>query len=95
MSQLHKRFTSEQVKELLERYLKKEVERAYIQEILGIKRRRFFILLNQYREDPHGFSIQYQRPTPARISPEVEQNILKELTIEKGIIQDKEIPLKY
>ncbi len=94
MSQLHKRFTSEQVKELLDRYLKKEVERAYIQEILGIKRRRFFILLNQYREDPQGFSIQYQRPTPPRISSEVEQNILKELTIEKGIIQDKEIPLK-
>ena len=39
MSQLHKRFTSDQVKELLERYLMKEVERKYIQEILGISRR--------------------------------------------------------
>jgi len=94
MSQLHKRFTSDQVKELLERYLKKEVEGTYIQEILAIKRRRFFTLLNQYRENPQDFSIQYQRPTPPRISPEVEQNILKELTIEKGIIQDKNIPLK-
>ena len=28
MSHLHKRFTSDQVKELLERYLKKEVERS-------------------------------------------------------------------
>jgi len=94
MSQLHKRFTSDQVKELLERYLKKEVERSYIQEILSIRRRRFFTLLNQYKEDPQHFSIQYQRTTPARISREVEQNILKELTIEKGIIQNKEIPLK-
>ena len=94
MSQLHKRFTSDQVKELLERYLKKEVERTYIQEILAIKKRRFFTLINQYREDPQHFSIQYQRATPPRISPEVEQNILKELTIEKGIIQDKETPLK-
>ncbi len=94
MSQLHKRFTSDQVKELLDRYLKKEVERSYIQEILGIKKRRFFTLINQYREDPEHFSIQYQRATPARISPEVEQNLLRELTIEKGIIQDKETPLK-
>ena len=94
MSQLHKRFTSDQVKELLERYLKKEVERSYIQEILAIKKRRFFTLFNQYKEDPQHFSIQYQRATPPRISPEIEQNILKELTIEKGIIQNKEIPLK-
>ena len=94
MSQLHKRFTSDQVKELLERYLKKEVERSYIQEILAIKKRRFFRLINQYREDPQHFSIQYKRATPPRISPEVEQNILKELTLEKGLIQDKETPLK-
>ncbi len=94
MSQLHKRFTSDEVKELLERYLKKEVQRSYIQEILAIKKRRFFTLINQYREDPEHFSIQYQRATPARISPEVEQNLLRELTIERGIIQDKEIPLK-
>ncbi len=94
MSQLHKRFTSDQVKELLERYLKKEVERSYIQEILAIKKRRFFKLINQYREDPQHFSIQYQRTTPPRISLEVEQNLLRELTIEKGIIQDKETPLK-
>lgn len=94
MSQLHKRFTSDQVKELLERYLKKEVERSYIQETLAIKKRRFFTLVNQYREDPKHFSIQYQRATPARIAPEVEQNLLRELTIEKGIIENKEIPLK-
>jgi len=61
MSQLHKRFTSDQVKELLECYLNKEVERSYIQEILAIKKRRFFTLINQYKEDPQHFSIQYQR----------------------------------
>ena len=49
MSQLHKRFTSEHVKKLLDRYSKNEIERTYIQEILGIKRRRFFALLKQYR----------------------------------------------
>jgi len=95
MSQLRKRFTSDHVKELLQRYLKDEVERKYIQEILTISRRSFFILLKHYREDPEGFTIQYRRTTPSRtISPEIEQNILKELAIEKKIIQNPNIPLK-
>jgi hypothetical protein len=95
MSQVHKRFTPEQVKELLERYSNHEIERKYIQEILGIKKSRFFMLLKQYKENPQHFTTRYQRTTPPRIiSAEIEQNILKELTIEKKIIQDKEIPLK-
>lgn len=95
MSQLHKRFTSEQVKEFLDRYLKNEIERKYIQEILGIKRRRFFVLLKQYKENPQHFTVQYQRTrAPRTISPVVEQTILKELSIDKKIIQNKEIPLK-
>jgi hypothetical protein len=46
MAQLHKKFTDEQIKELIERYLNKEIERTYIQEIFGIKKRRFFTLKN-------------------------------------------------
>ena len=95
MSQLHKRFTSDQVKELLDRYSKNEIERKYIQEILGIKRRRFFVLLKQYKENPQHFSLQYQRArAPRAISSMIEQSILKELSIEKKIIQNTEIPLK-
>jgi len=94
MSQIHKRFTPDQVKELLERYLKNQMERKYIQEILGIKRRRFFMLVKQYKENPQHFTIQYERNTPPRISQDIEQNILKELSTEKEIIQNKEIPLK-
>ncbi len=94
MSQLHKRFTSDQVKELLVRYVKNEIERKYIQEILGIRKRRFFMLLKQYKQSPEHFAVQYQRNTPSRLSPDLEYNILNELSIEKKIIQDKEIPLK-
>jgi transposase len=94
MSQLHKRFTSEQIKELLERYLKNEMERKYIQEILGVKKRRFFMLVKRYKEHPESFSLQYQRTTPSRIAPEIEQNLIKELLIEKEIIQNKEVPLR-
>ena len=94
MSQLHKRFSSDELKKLFDRYLQNEVERKYIQEILGIKKRRFFMLLKQYKENPTDFTIQYQRTTPPRIiSPEIEQNILKELAIEKKIIRNKEVPL--
>ena len=95
MSQLHKRFTSDQVKKLLDRYLKTEIERTYIQETLGIKKRRFFALLKQYKENPQHFTIQYRRTkAPRTISPMIEQNILKELSIDQKIIQNKEIPLK-
>ena len=42
VKQLHKKFSDEQVKSLLERYLYKEIELSYILDITGIKRRRFF-----------------------------------------------------
>ena len=93
MSQIHSRFTSDQVKELLDRYSKNEIERKYIQEILGIKRRRFFTLVKQYRENPQDFTIHYQRASHPRISQTLEQNMLQELSIEKNIIQNKDIPL--
>jgi len=95
MSQVHKRFTSDQVKELFDRYIKKEVERTYLQEILGIRKRRFFVLLKQYKEDAQRFTIQYERKTPSRsLSPKIEDNILKELTIEKKTIENKNVPLR-
>jgi len=66
MAQLHKKFTDSQIKELIERYLSKEIERKYIQEILGIRKRRFFIIVKHYRENPDNFSIQYIRKTKTR-----------------------------
>ena len=93
MSQLHKRFTSDQVKELLERYLRNEIERKHLQEILGIKERRFFALVRQYRENPQHFTIQYHRPSPPRISKALEKTLLFELSIDKDMIQNKDVPL--
>jgi len=95
MAQLHKKFTDDQVKELIGRYLKKEIERNYIQEILGIRKRRFFILIKRYRENPDTFSIQYTRKSKTRRIPKsTEKNIIRELRIEKKLIQDKNVPLK-
>jgi len=95
MSQVHKRFTSDQVKELLDRYLKNEVGRTYLQQILGIQKRRFFAILKQYRKDPQHFTIQYERRMPSRsLLSKIEDNILRELTIEKKTIENKDVPLK-
>jgi hypothetical protein len=83
-----------QVKELVQRYLRKEIERKYIQEVLGIKKRRFLALLKKFRKDPARFSIQYTRETPKKISQAVEHNIIKELKVDKKLIQNKDILLR-
>ena len=95
MVQLHKKFTDSQVKELIERYLRKEIERKYIQEVLGVGKTRFFSLIKAYRENPDEFSIQYTRNSKTRkISQDIEDNIIKELQIEKKLIENKDIPLR-
>ena len=92
MLQLHKRFTDNQAKELIERYLKKEIERSYIQEVLGIGKTRFFTLINAYRHNPHEFSIHYTRHTTTRRIPQdVEDSIIRELQIEKKLIENLKV----
>lgn len=95
MAQVHKKFTDGQIKELIERYLKKEIARSYIQEILQIKKRRFFALVKDYRTNPETFSIQYIRRKKTRSIPQnTERAIMKELTIEKKLIEDSNVPLR-
>jgi hypothetical protein len=96
MVQLHKRFTDSQVKELIERYLGKEIERDYIQEVLGIRKTRFFALVNAYRDNPEEFSVQYHRKIKTRtILQAVEDNILRELQTEKDMITKPDIPVRH
>ena len=94
MEQLHKRFTDEQVKDLIRRYTAQEIERKYVQSILGISKSYFFRLVGEYRDNPEKFSIRYTRKTPThRIDPEIEDNILRELAVDKKSIQNKNVPL--
>jgi len=96
MKQLHKKFTDYQIKELITRYLKKKIARKYIQEILGIKKTRFFALVKRLKDDSENFSISYSRRIPTRkISKDIERNIVKELKIEEDLIKAKEVPIKY
>ena len=86
--QLHKRFSTEEVKMFLREYLKDKKKLPYLLQILQISKRRFFQLVQEYRENPEGFSIDYQRKIPTRkIDEEIEKNIIKELRIEKELIR--------
>jgi len=92
MSHLHKRFTDVQLKEILQRYLRREIERSYVQEILRIGKSRLFALLKAYKENPDAFSVQYERQGRS-IDPAIEKNIFSELSIEKKLIQDRNVPV--
>ncbi len=92
--QLHKRFSDEQVKMLLEKYTNEKVEVRYILETLQIRRRRFFELLKEYRNNPNEFFIRYKRKSiTRRISDDIEENIISESEKEKELMERKEIPI--
>jgi len=94
--QLHKRFSSDQIKSLIESYVRKEIELSYILSILSISRSRFFDILKSYRKNKNTFSIEYARSNPNRkLESEVEDDILTELYIEKSLIEDSTNPIKH
>jgi hypothetical protein len=94
MAQLHKKFTNEQVKDLMNRYSRGEIKREHVQTILNIGKSRFFSLLNLYRKDPIAFSIAYKRTKATRIiAKPIEQNIIKELVVAKKFIDNKDMPI--
>jgi hypothetical protein len=93
MTQMHKRFTTEQVKILFQGYCQGNLSRPDIEEMLEIGKTRFFALLKSYRQDPQAFSIDYQRSTHGRLSEEVENQIKHELFRDKALIDDPELPI--
>ena len=93
MGQLHKRFTAEQVRVLFQGYLQGQLSRTDLQEMMGISKTRIFALLKAYRQDPAGFSLAYQRSTPARLPLAVETEIERALKREKEIVEDEDLPI--
>jgi hypothetical protein len=93
--QIHKKFSSKQVVDLLQRYEEKEIEISYIIQILQISKRRFFEIFKKYRKDRNNFSIEYERKnTNNKIDGDLEDNIMTELGIEKCLIEDNSNPIK-
>jgi len=93
VTQLHRRLTDDQVKVLLKSYCDGLLKRADAQEVLGIGKTRFFALVKEYRDAPEVFSVAYDRHTPGRLPAAVEMEIERELLREKGIVDDKRLPI--
>lgn len=96
MSQLHKRFNTDQVKLIFDWY---ETKKLSLKEALGkleIKERRFYKLLAKYRHNRSKFKVSYSRTrSNNRISPYVEKKIRSELEDEKKIIDNPQMPIHY
>jgi hypothetical protein len=93
MTQLHRRFSDQQVTFLFHAYSSGLMGREEVEECLEIGKTRFFALWKRYRADPESFSISYDRPSFKRISPETEAAIETELMREKSLIDNPDIPL--
>ena len=93
MDQLHKRFSVEQIKLLMQRYTEGEISRAEIREVMGVGKTRFFALLKAYRQSPETFSIAYERSSPRRLNAVAEAQITQELESEKQLVEDPRLPI--
>jgi hypothetical protein len=93
---LRKLFSADQVKEVFQRYLSRQIGVDQASAILKIRRRQFFKLLKVYRERPESFSLEYTRKTPPRkIDAKAEAKITQELKKEAEIIGDKRNPVRF
>ncbi|MDR1418058.1 MAG: hypothetical protein LBI80_02735 [Endomicrobium sp.] len=96
MKQLHKKFNSEQVKEILNKYERGKAKRETIQEILGLGRSRFFDLIKKYRQKGINFSIEYSRQAINRkLENKYDNLILNELETSKKLVNNPEVPTQW
>ncbi len=93
MTQLHKRFTDEQIRLLFKRYCESTMTRIEIEEIVGVSKTRFFALVKAYRLNPETFSIAYLRTSSPKLSEQVEAQVKQELLREKDLIKDPRLPI--
>lgn len=94
--QLHRRFTDDQVKLVLELYGKRMISLPQVLQQLGCSRPRCYQLLKRYRQEPDEFTISYGRHRPQHcLSARIDSIIREELERDKGLIGDKDIPIWY
>lgn len=87
--QLNKRFTKEQVEDILSKYITKTLRAKEACRFLGIGRTRLHELTVSYRTNPGSFSGEYKRDRANnKLKQNVKEYILKELSFEKEKIID-------
>lgn len=92
--QLHGRLSNEQVKNILSQYEMDNLTLKAALAQLGLKRRRFFLLLKQYRASPDTFTLSYVRKTPKRLTKQVEKKIQEVIREDEKLVKDKNIPIR-
>lgn len=95
--QIHKRLTTEQVTVILAKYCTRQLTAKEAIAFLGLKKTRFYEVVQRYRKDPHTFSINYARKSPSRfLDAKTEEHIIAELKVEKEkIIDNPDVPTKH
>jgi transposase len=93
VQQVHKRFTTEQVKALLQQYDHGHMSRKEVQQMLDIGKTRFFAMLADYRQDAAAFSVAYERTSHSRLAQATEDALQRELREEKALVEDKRLPI--
>jgi hypothetical protein len=77
----------------MEKYLRKEIDRDYLQEVPEVGKAEVFDPMKEYRRDSLSFSIRYIREQKTGSIPkDIKESIFKELKREKKLIQHKDIP---
>lgn len=96
-SQLHKRFTTEQVQDIVGKYVTKKLQAKEACRFLGIGRTRLHLLAKTYRIDKKSLTIVYHRKTPSRtLNPSIKDHLLTELAVEKEkIIDNPAVPTNH
>jgi len=93
--QLHKRLTTEQVTDLLDKYLAYQLKAKEAHAYLDAGRTRFYQLVAAYEEEGSHVSIEYERSKDSRrIDAAIERSIRRELAAEKKLIDNKDVPVR-
>src|ERR1035437_2237084 len=92
--QLHKRFTNEQVRDIVGKYIQKQLRAKEACNYLSIGRTRLHQLTTTYRQNPDKLTLVYNRTTPTHeVAKSVKGHILAELKFEKDkIIDNPSVP---
>ena len=94
--QLHKRLIEAQVEVILRKYVDRELTTVQAMDMLELSRSQFFEWIRRYKEGCRDFSIAYSRKARNhKISNTLKGYIMKELEIEKNLIDDPSLPVRY
>ena len=93
-SQLHKRLTDEQARNILSDYQSGKTRAKEAIRLLGVGRTRFYQLAAEYEDNKENFTLVYKRDSINRkLDEKIEENILAELKTEKEkIIDNPNVP---